>query len=81
MVVVPIKDPEAAVPSVAYVILRRTKDGYTEVGINAFGELMIRYTQNGTIKAVIPMGPATKENLLELNMMFDELAHFINPEI
>ena len=76
-----IRDPEKPIPSAVYTILRRSEQGYTEIGVDARGELFIRHTLKGKVLSIIPLGPATINTLVEINMQLDEVARFINPDL
>ena len=68
-------------PSTVYFILDRDEFAYSEIGVNAHGELFIRETRNGEVSLSIPLGPANAAQIELLQNRLDTIAQFFDPTI
>lgn len=68
-----VQDNPKPEPSTIYFILHRQRNGYSEIGITAEGELFIRFTNVGKVMAKIPLGKANGETIKKLQANLDRI--------
>lgn len=68
-----VKDIHQPLPSIAYFILNRSRDGYTELAIDAEHNLFIRYSKNGKELTRIPLGQATQDTITQLRQRLADI--------